>query len=56
MIPLFRGGENKQENLQPLCRDCHVEKSAADMREARPIGHDETGIPLHPAHPWNLER
>lgn len=29
-LPLFKGGEDKEYNLQPLCRRCHDEKSAED--------------------------
>lgn len=56
VVPLFKGGTNDESNLQPLCRPCHVDKTTADAREARPIGHDAQGVPLHPSHPWNTER
>lgn len=33
IIPLSRGGERLDpENLQPLCRSCHVRKTAEDRR------------------------
>ena len=32
-IALINGGENRENNLQPLCRNCHGDKTAADVRE-----------------------
>lgn len=55
VVPLFKGGANSEDNLQPLCRECHVEKSVAELREERGGGHDKQGIPLHPSHHWNAE-
>lgn len=54
VIPLFKGGSNDEDNLQPLCKACHVEKSIAEMRATRP-GLDENGVPLDPRHHWNAE-
>lgn len=31
IIPLFKGGTDDRENLQPLCIPCHEEKTRADM-------------------------
>ena len=42
IVPLYRGGADDDDNLQPLCSDCHRAKSAADMGRLRriPIGID----------------
>jgi 5-methylcytosine-specific restriction enzyme A len=52
VVPLFLGGANGEDNLQPLCRACHVEKSIAERRADRP-GYDEQGMPRDTAHHWN---
>lgn len=31
IIPLFLGGDDAWDNLQPLCHDCHVDKTNAEM-------------------------
>ena len=33
--PLWKGGGNELENLQALCRDCHIDKSRAERE--RPV-------------------
>jgi 5-methylcytosine-specific restriction endonuclease McrA len=33
IIPLFRGGDNEQGNLQALCRNCHGMKSLKEQEE-----------------------
>lgn len=30
---LINGGENRETNLQPLCRGCHAPKTAADVAQ-----------------------
>jgi 5-methylcytosine-specific restriction protein A len=30
-VPLFKGGTDAEENLQPLCADCHVDKTRMDL-------------------------
>ncbi|QKN84426.1 HNH endonuclease [Vibrio phage Marilyn] len=32
IIPLHKGGSNDTENLQPLCKQCHFEKSQNERR------------------------
>lgn len=43
-------------NWQPLCKACH--DGAKARQESRGIapGHDATGWPIDPAHPWNIKR
>jgi 5-methylcytosine-specific restriction protein A len=37
IVPLSKGGGHEEDNLQPLCGDCHAAKSAKDMgRQAKP--------------------
>lgn len=33
VIALINGGENRETNLQPLCEQCHPEKTKADVAE-----------------------
>lgn len=35
IVPRAFGGSDRRENLQPLCRHCHAEKTAAEGREGR---------------------
>lgn len=30
ILPLHKGGGHQLENLQPLCSDCHADKTRAD--------------------------
>ncbi|MEV8332596.1 HNH endonuclease [Streptomyces niveus] len=34
--PLARGGEDTDQNVQPLCRDCHLAKTGENFRVANP--------------------
>lgn len=46
--------DNRRENLQPLCHECHSAKTRAEMM-GEPVkvrGCDQDGIPLDPNHPW----
>ena len=37
IVPLASGGGDQDDNLQPLCRDCHWRKTATEnMRRHRP--------------------
>jgi 5-methylcytosine-specific restriction protein A len=42
IVPLHKGGTNKEENLQGLCRECHAEKTRIDLgwKERVSIGVD----------------
>jgi 5-methylcytosine-specific restriction enzyme A len=31
IIPLFKGGSNEAENLQGLCKECHLKKTCEDL-------------------------
>jgi 5-methylcytosine-specific restriction protein A len=56
VVPLFMGGSNSEDNLQPLCKACHLAKSIEELRGAQPTGHSADGAPLNPSHHWNTER
>jgi 5-methylcytosine-specific restriction endonuclease McrA len=43
ILPLYKGGDNRDENLQMLCIECHRKKTAEDLgvryrRETGPDG------------------
>jgi 5-methylcytosine-specific restriction protein A len=44
--PLHKGGDNSADNLQPLCRQHHAEKTRRDLGQRRPQRVDATGWPL----------
>jgi 5-methylcytosine-specific restriction protein A len=35
ILPLHQGGGDERSNLQPLCHDCHADKSAAERGARR---------------------
>ncbi|WP_213148839.1 HNH endonuclease [Pseudomonas aeruginosa] len=47
--------DNSRANLQPLCHECHSIKTARGMGKSVTLGCDVSGLPVDPAHPWNLE-
>jgi len=51
-IPLFQGGEDTDENRQPLCDDCHHAKSMQE-RGCVKTGANVAGLPINPSHHWN---
>ena len=44
--------DNSRDNLQGLCHECHSIKTAADHGKRVRCGHDASGLPLDPTHPW----
>ena len=44
--------DNRMDNLQPLCHECHSRKTQADMGKAVCYGCDSNGWPLDPASHW----
>lgn len=53
IVPLFKGGEESDENRQALCDPCHADKTREDLgqREKTACGGD--GIPTRLNHHWN---
>ncbi len=51
-IPLFRGGEDTDENKQPLCGECHAEKTITERGDKLRLGCDVNGNPADPTHHW----
>lgn len=45
IVPLFRGGSDGLENIQPLCRKCNASKSATSI-DWRPLWMPDWGIRL----------
>lgn len=50
IVPLFKGGPDDDSNLQPLCDECHAEKTAEDMGYVGkpPVAIGLDGFPLQP--------
>jgi len=57
IVPLFKGGSNDDDNLQMLCVECHLAKTAKDLGIAYrptigldgwPIGHQPGGAGQNP--------
>jgi 5-methylcytosine-specific restriction endonuclease McrA len=54
--------DNSPDNLQPLCHECHSEKTARDQHykatgQWRPLkGCDVNGWPMDERHPWNADQ
>ncbi|WP_247869541.1 HNH endonuclease signature motif containing protein [Herbaspirillum sp. ST 5-3] len=46
---------NRRDNLQALCHECHSRKTNADMGRRVSYGCDADGIPLNPNHPWRID-
>ena len=46
ILPLHRGGGDASDNLQPLCHDCHADKSAAERGARRRAATGPDGWPL----------
>ena len=45
--------DNRLENLQPLCHECHSRKTQRDMGHNVAMGCASDGTPLDPWHHWN---
>lgn len=43
--PLFKGGTDERENLQPLCHDCHEVKTRVDLNQKIKRVTDVSGEP-----------
>ena len=52
ITPLHKGGSNSDDNLQPLCADCHRTKTARDMGYRPVTGCDADGMPRDATHHW----
>lgn len=46
--------DNSRENLTGMCNACHSLKTAASMGKNVYLGCDANGLPIDPAHPWNI--
>lgn len=52
ITPLYKGGQESEDNRQGLCDDCHRDKTATDMG-THVRGCDTDGMPVDPRHHWN---
>lgn len=41
-------------NLQSLCKHCHDSVKQRQEKSGHLVGHDLSGMPLDPAHHWNV--
>ena len=46
IVPLFKGGGNEIENLQPICKPCHIDKSLIERNKRITVRVDDEGEPL----------
>lgn len=46
IVPLFKGGGNEIENLQPICEPCHIDKSLAERGKRGTVRVDDEGNPV----------
>jgi 5-methylcytosine-specific restriction protein A len=53
-VPLYKGGEETDENRWLLCPPCHATKTKADMGYTLK-GCDASGVPVDPGHHWHDE-
>lgn len=53
IVPLFRGGTDAIENLQPLCPECHADKGRSDLGLPARSAVGVDGAPISPAHHWS---
>jgi 5-methylcytosine-specific restriction protein A len=48
IVPLHKGGNNEHANLQPICRECHDDKTREDLgHQAKPT-YGADGWPVWP--------
>ena len=53
IVPLFKGGDDSDDNRRSLCADCHVLKTRADKGQSPSGACDASGLPTDPRHHWN---
>ena len=53
IVPLFKGGDDSDDNKAAICADCHQLKTRSDKGQAPSGGCDARGFPTDPRHPWN---
>lgn len=53
IIALDNGGPDIESNLQGLCDECHVIKTAKDFGHVERHGADASGAPVAGSHHWN---
>jgi len=53
VVPLFKGGQDDDDNRQGLCSPCHERKTRVDMGHGPMPGCDANGWPIDPLHSWN---
>lgn len=53
IIPLFKGGDDNDDNRQGLCDACHTDKTREDLGQKVSGACNSDGIPLSPNHHWN---
>ena len=53
IVPLFKGGDDSDDNKAAICREHHIEKSLTERGHKFNAGCDESGWPKSPSHHWN---
>ena len=53
IVPLFKGGEDSDDNKAAICREHHLDKTREDKGQKPGGACDVHGLPADPRHHWN---
>jgi len=52
IVPLFKGGDDSDENKAAICQEHHFEKTISERGNKFNAGCDENGLPKSATHHW----